>query len=117
MGVGTIVVIGDKDGDIVTELRSPLGALPTYNAGKRFFIQAIMLEAQQARVAMRLKSGASQNLSGIIRLAANVPLVVEHPGEATIKGKSINDNFVISTLGDYIVPHVSGWVTGYDEAV
>lgn len=145
--VGSLVVIGDKDGAVVTELRAPLGAIPTYDvgtgdgtsrqywqeqiqitstgdqtihtveSGKRFSVQTIVLEVQQAGTAMRLKSGANQTLSGVIRLGANTPLSVMHANESPLKGKYINDNFVINTSGDYVIPYVTGWVTGYDEAV
>ena len=141
-----IMTIGDKDGGVLTELRPPLGAIPTFDvgsgdgtsrrywqeqihftgsgdqtihsvdAGKRFHIQTIVLEVHQAGVSIRLKSGASQNISGIMRLAAVTPLVVPLTKDNPLQGKSNDDNFVISASGDYLTPHVSGFVTGYDEA-
>ena len=142
----TFVTIADKDGGIAAELRPQIGALPVYlpgsgdgrgrqywdeeihitstgdqtvhtvPAGKRFFIDSIVLEVQQAGTALRLKSGASNNISGVIRMAANSPLSATHGYEAQLKGRNNDENFVVNVSGDYFTPYVSGWVTGYDEA-
>ena len=85
-------------------------------SGKRFFIDTIVFEVQQAGTALRLKSGADDPISGVMRLAANAPFHALHGYEAQLKGLRNDQNFVINTSGDYFRPYVSGWVSGYDEA-
>lgn len=143
--MASLISIADKDGGIITELRPQLGAIPVYlpgsgdgrgrafwsesidltgtgdttvhtvPSGKRFFLDTLVLTAQQAGAAIRLKSGASDNLSGVLRLPANDPLHVSHGAEATLKGARNDHNFIINTSGDYVTPYVGGWATGYDE--
>lgn len=138
--------ITDKDGGIATELRSD-GAIPVYMpgtgdgnsrqywseqinisasgdntihtvpSGKRFFIHTILFTVPQAGSAVRLKSGAGQNISGVIRPPALTPVFASNERDAVLMGKYIDDNFIISTSGDRFVPYVGGFVTGYDEAV
>lgn len=137
--------ISDKDGGIITELRAQMGTLPVYfpgtgdgtgraywseqinitgtgdqtvhtvPSGKRFRIDTLVLETQQAGAAIRLKSGAGQNISGVMRLLANTPFTVSHGENANLKGAYADNNFVINSSGDYMEPYLSGWVTGYDE--
>ena len=138
--------ITDKDGGIVTELRAQIGSLPVYfpgtgdgtareywreqinitasgdqtvhtvASGKRFHIDTIALTVQQAGAAIRLKSGASDNISGVLRLPANTPFGVSHGHEAGLQGKRNDQNFIINASGDYFSPYVGGWATGYDES-
>jgi hypothetical protein len=137
--------ITDKDGGIAVELRPQIGAIPVYMpgtgdgrdrqywseqinltssgdntihivpSGKRFFIDTMFLTVPQAGVALRLKSGASDNISGFIRLTAGEPLDISHGENANLKGARNDQNFVINTSGDRFVPYVGGWATGYDE--
>ena len=106
--MASAVVIADKDGGIITELRAQIGALPVYlpgtgdgigraywdeqinitasgdntihtvPSGKRFFIDTLVLSVEQAGSAVRLKSGASDNISGVLRLPANTPFSAQH---------------------------------------
>lgn len=140
------VTIADKDGGIMTELRPQIGVIPVYfpgsgdgrgrqywreqinitatgdqtvhtvGSGKRFHIDTIVLEVQQAGAALRLKSGADNNITGVLRLLANTPLHAVHGYESQLHGKENDQNLLINVSGDYFSPYVSGWVTGYDEA-
>lgn len=143
--MSTQVVIGDKDGAILTELRAQIGSIPVYYpgtgdgrgraywdeqinitasgdntihtvpSGKRFFIDTLVLTVEQAGSAVRLKSGADDNISGVLRLQANTPFSVQHGYEAVLKGRRNDQNFVVNTSGDNFTPYVGGWATGYDE--
>lgn len=140
-------VISDKDGGRITELRGEIGALPVYypgtgdgssrqywfeqinistsgdntvhttQSGKRFFINSIVFTVPQAGAAIRLKSGASDVISGFIRPPALTPVTASSQQEPFLRGAAIDQNFVINTSGDGMTPYVGGWVAGYDEGV
>lgn len=142
----SLMTIADKDGGIVTELRSQIGVIPVYlpgtgdgqgrkywskqisvtgsgdstihtpDTGKRFNVDTLVITVQHAGSALRFKSGASQNLSGVIRLPANTPFGITHGENAGLQGKSIDDALILNASGDYLTPYVGGWVTGYDES-
>lgn len=138
------VAIADKDGGLAAELRAPKGDIPvfmspsgdrtywqesisitgtgdntihTVASGKRFHITSLYLTVQHAGAMIRLKSGATSNLSGDIRLAAQAQFSVAGLTNdvPVLDAVTADHNFVINTSGDYIAPYVAGFVRGYDE--
>lgn len=139
------VTISDKDGGIQTELRAQIGAVPVYfpgtgdgrgreywndqiditgsgdqtvhtvASGKRFFVDTLVLTIQSAGAAIRFKSGASDNISGVLRFPANIPLSIIHGYESQLRGKRNDQNFVINNSGDNFTSYIGGYATGYDE--